>query len=193
MEKNRERLTEFCVHHAASRIVLLLLGRKSGIKSSIYNNCIRFLTMPLWRTGVGFCVFNEWASNHPDQYMFQHLIGLYPHNHGMEWMFHKRNIMRDLSWILLWDSKREKKAVRDVNRIEAPNKAKLTESVKKLSFSSTLFDKSFSPFIAILLFYYKDHLHRGIQRVHHLPHHCCDSSYCIQVNVSSNLDSFTSS
>lgn len=86
-----------------------------------------------------------------------------------------------------------KKAVRDVNRIEAPNKAKLTESVKNLSFNSTLCDKSFSSFIAILLFYYKDHLHRGIQRVHHLPHHCCDSSYCIQVKVSSNLDSFTSS
>lgn len=76
---------------------------------------------------------------------------------------------------------------------EAPNKAKLTESVKKLSFNSTLCDKSFSSFIAILLFYYKDHLHRGIQRVHHLPHHCCDSSYYIQVKVSSNLDSFTSS
>lgn len=85
----------------------------------------------------------------------------------------------------------EEKAVRCVNRMEAPSKAKLTESVKKLSFNSNLCDKSFSYFIAILLFYYKDHLHCGVQRVHHLPHHCCDCSHCIQVKVFSNLDSFS--
>lgn len=45
VEKNREKLTEFCIHHAASSIVLLLLGRKHGTEHGIYKNCVRFWTM----------------------------------------------------------------------------------------------------------------------------------------------------
>lgn len=135
VEKNNERLTEFCVHHAASSVVLLLLGRKDGIKYSIYKNYIGFLTMCFWKTGAGFYVFMNEVQTTPINTYFSIRLGCV--HTTVEWGYTK-----EIKWVIQVEfccgiQRGRQKAVRDVNRMEAPSKAKLTASKKICHLTAT--------------------------------------------------------